>query len=50
MRKPKWLRVTATVKISVKVSTVLSMSPHWIGTFLLVYYLLTHGQGVLPVH
>jgi hypothetical protein len=49
MRKPKWLRVSVDVDIKVKTSTVLWLL-HWIGWGVLItHYVLTHGQGSLPI-
>lgn len=51
MRMPKWLRVKVRVEVSVKVSAALRVAPYWIAwAILLLYCLLTHGQGNLPVH
>jgi hypothetical protein len=49
MRKPKWLRVNVDVDIKVKTSTVLWLL-HWVGwVVLIVFYVLTRGQGSLPI-
>jgi hypothetical protein len=49
MRKPKWLRVNVDVDIKVKTSTVLWLL-HWVGwVVLIIFYVLTRGQGSLPI-
>jgi hypothetical protein len=49
MRKPKWLHVNIDVDIKVKTSTVLWLL-HWIGwAVLITHYVLTRGQGSLPI-
>lgn len=51
MRMPKWLCVKVRIEISLKVSAALRLTPHWIAwAILLLYCLLTHGLGNLPVH
>jgi hypothetical protein len=51
MRLPKWLRIKVLIEISIKVSGSLRLTPHWIAcAILLLYYLLTHGHGNLPIH
>jgi hypothetical protein len=49
MRKPKWLRIKVDIDIKVKVSTILWLL-HWVGWVVLItHYVLTRGQGSLPV-
>jgi hypothetical protein len=49
MRKPKWLRIKVDIDIKVKTSTVLWLL-HWAGWVVLItHYVLTRGQGSLPV-
>jgi hypothetical protein len=51
MRLPKWLRIKVLVEISIKVTGSLTITPHRIAwAILLLYWLLTHGLGNLPVH
>jgi hypothetical protein len=51
MRLPKWLRIKVLVEISIKVTGSLRVTPHSVAwVILLLYCLLTHGLGNLPVH
>ena len=50
MKMPAWLRVKVGVKITIKASIILRLSPHVIGWSILIgSYVLTRGQGHLPL-
>jgi hypothetical protein len=49
MKKPKWLDIS--VRLRLLVSGHVRVTSHGIGlTILLVYYVLTHDLGQLPIH
>jgi hypothetical protein len=50
MKMPTWLRIKVSVRVAIKVSIALRLSPHVIGvTVLIGSYVLPRFQGHLPV-